>query len=212
MAIHLIFEKADGTVIKGLQDCSTPSVNSKQMVDSDLNHGVVVPGGFTVPEVVAIRTFSWQQNGDPVNPITNAGIYIDTYYQADAVYSPEPGKTFCGGANSAVFGDYNDSRGSHSPSLDLSNILSWGSTGYGVQVSLDRSKTWTTFQTGVGDSISTAIQLAATSMDIGSVNGQLEPGDRALLYLRIGVPPTFVDPNNAGVYLFNLGLIYDYTE
>lgn len=212
MGVSLIFERSDGTVVKGLRDCSTPSADTKEMVDQDLNHGVIVPGSFSLPQAVAIRTFSWTQNGDPQFAITDAGLYIDAYYSEDPTYTSESGKTFCGGASTSVFGDYGDAGGSHTPSSDLANILDWGDEGVGVQVSLDRGRTYTSFATGVGDSTSNAITLAATSMDIGSVDGQLEPGDRSLIYLRIGVPSDFDNPNAAGVFLFNLGLIYSYSE
>lgn len=212
MPVSLIFEKADGTVIKGLQDCTTPSASTKEMVDTDLNHGVISPGNFSLPQAVAVKTFSWNNNGDPTYAITNAAIYIDSYYTSDPTYTAESGKTFCGGAGTAVFGDYTDAGGSHTAASDLSNILDWGDNGTGVQVSLDRGRTYTSFATGVGDSVSNALTLSATSMDIGAVDGQLEPGDRAVVYIRIGVPSTFTDPNNAGVLLFNIGLTYSYTE
>lgn len=212
MAVSLIFEKADGSVIKGLQDCSTPSADTKEFVDEDLNHGVIVPGNTSLPQAIAIKTFSWTQNGDPQYAITDAGLYIDSYYTSDPTYTAETGKTFCGGASTSVFGDYEDAGGSHTAASDIANILDWGDNGAGVQISLDRGRTYTSFATGTGDSSSNSITLSASAMDIGSVDGQLEPGDRALIYVRIKVPSDFDGANDAGVFLFNIGLVYSYTE
>ena len=212
MATSLIWEKADGTIIKGLDECTTPSADTKKMVDSDLNHGVIAPGQVSNPQVIGVRTFSWKNNGDPTYAITDAGLWIDQYYSNDPTYTSETGKTFCGGATTQVFGDYNDAGGSHSPASDLSQVIDWGDSGTGVQVSMDLGRTYSSFATGVGDSVANDIELAATCMDIGVVNGQLEPGDRALLYVRISTPSSFNDPNDAGIYLFSLGLKYNYTE
>lgn len=216
MAVHLIWERADGEVVKGLRECSTPSADTKEMVDTDLNHGVVTPGGQTSPQIVAVKTFSWQTNGDPNNPITGAGLYLDSYYNQGPTYTADTGKTFCGGAGTKTFGDYGDAGGSRTAASDLVTLLGWGDDGDGVQVSLDRGRTYVSFEnlgsTGSGADITDPKTLSATAMDIGSVNGQLEPGDRALLYMRISIPSTANDPANAGVYLFNLGLVYDYTE
>lgn len=211
MSVSLIWEKADGQVVKGLTDCETPSANTKQVVDTDLNHGVVTPGSFTVPQPVVIKTFSWANNGDPDNAITNVGIYLDNYYTTGPTYEAETGKVFCGGGSSAAFGNYQESGGTHTASADYTNIIQWGDDGYGVQISLDRGRTYTTIKTGVGDSIGNPITLAATAMDIGNIDGQLEPGDRAVVYVRIGIPPSFTNVNDAGIYLFNLGLVYAYT-
>lgn len=211
--IHLIWEKADGTVIKGLTECTVQSATSKEMVDTDLNHGVIRPGATSDPQIVAVRTFSWVNNGDPNSPITEAGLYIDQYYSVDPTYSVDVGKTFCGGGTTATFGDYEASGGSHSAASDFSTLLGWGdaATG-GIEVSLDLGRTYTTFKTGVGDNYGNAISLAATCMDIGVVDGQLEPGDRARLYFRLKVPSTYTSPSNAGVYLFTTGMYYTYTE
>lgn len=212
MSVYIIWEEADGSVVKGLDECDTPSADTKKFVDTDLNHGSVSAGSFTVPKAVSIRSFSWVRNGDPAQPITDAKLYLDPYYSNDATYTAPSGKTFCGGAGTAVFGDYSDAGGSATPNSDYSNLISWGDDDFGLQVSLDRGRTYTTIKTGVGDTIGNGIDLAATAMDIGSVDGQLEPGDRALLYLRIGIPSTFNDPNNQGILLFGLGLTFNYTE
>lgn len=213
MPVHLIFRKSDGSVLKGLDECVVQSPDSKLMVDSDLNHGVVRPGETTVPQVVTVETFSWINDGDPNNPITDAGLFMDSYYTVDPTFSADTGKSFCGGASTATFGDYADAGGSHSASFDLSTILGWGDDGNGgLQISLDLGRTYTTVKTGTGDSFSTAIELAATSMDIGAVDGQLEAGDKATVYSRIQVPSTFTSIANAGVYLFNMGLFYNFTE
>lgn len=211
--VHLVWERADGAVVKGLTECSVQSATSKQMVDSDLNHGVVRPGDLSTTQIVTVRTFSWAQNGDPISPITGAGLYLDTYYSVDPTYAADAGKSFCGDASSVSFGDYESSGGSHSASADLAALISWGDaeTG-GLEVSLDLGRTWTTFKTGVGDLFSSAISLVATCMDIGNVDGQLEPGDRARLHFRIRVPSTITSPSSAGVYLFTVGLFYNYTE
>ena len=215
--IHLIWERADGAVVKGLAECTVQSATSKQMVDTDLNHGVIRPGGISDAQIVTVRTFSWVNNGDPVSPITDAGLYIDAYYSTDPTYSADTNMSFCGEAASVSFGDYEAAGGSHSASADLSNLLTWGdaateSDPTGVGVSLDLGRTYTQFKTGVGDSYSNSISLAATCMDIGTTDGQLEPGDRARLYFRLKVPSTFTSPSNAGVYLFTIGMFYNYTE
>jgi hypothetical protein len=213
--VHLIWERSDGEVIKGLTECTVQSTTEKQMVDSDLNHGVVTPGGETSdPQIVTVRTFSWVNNGDPSSPITDAVLYIDGYYSEDPTYEADAGKAFCGDADTAVFGDYEAAGGSHSASSDLSTILGWGdgATGDGVQVSLDLGRTYQTFKTGTGDSPANGIVLSATAMDVGTTDGQLEPGDRARLFFRISVPSTFTSPSNAGVYLFTIGMFYNYTE
>jgi hypothetical protein len=216
MAVHLIWERADGEVIKGLKDCATPSADTKELVDSDLNHGVATPGNSTAPQIVAIRTFSWQTNGDPNNPITGAGLYLDQYYSQGPTYEADTGKTYCGGASTTTFGDYSDAGGSRTASSDLSTILGWGDDGAGVEVSLDRGRTYESFTntgaSGSGGDINDPKTLNATAMDIGAVDGQLEPGDRALLYMRVSIPEDENDPSSAGVYLFNLGLVYDFTE
>lgn len=211
--IHLIWEKADGEVIKGLSECTVQSATSKKMVDTDLNHGVIRPGEVSDPQVVSVRTFSWSNNGDPNSAITDAGLYLDQYYASDPTYDADSGKTFCGDAATATFGDYEASGGSHSASSDYSTILGWGdlATG-GVELSLDLGRTYTRLKTGTGDAYSSAVDLAATCMDIGTVTGQLEPGDRARIYVRLQVPATFTAASNAGVYLFTLGLAYNYTE
>ena len=153
MSVSLIWERADGEVLKGLKDCSTPSSDTKEIVDSDLNHGVATPGGSTSPQIVAIRTFSWQRNGDPSNAITGAGLYLDSYYNQPPTYTADVGKTFCGGGSTATFGDYTDGGGSRSAASDLSTVLGWGDTNEGVQVSLDRGRTYESFKnTGVGGS------------------------------------------------------------
>jgi len=212
MPVHVIFERSDGSTIKGLQDCTIPSPATKELVDTDLNHGVVTPGGTTVPQIVNIKTFSWTRNGDPTNAITDAGLFLTSYYASDPIYVPESGKTFCGGASSAVFGDYTDANGSHSASTDLSTLLGFGdaATG-GVEVSVDQGRTYNTFTSSVGI-FSSPISLAATSLDIGTVDGELSPGDRSTIYTRIQIPSTFTSPADAGVYLFNIGLFYNYTE
>lgn len=222
MSVRIIWKSSDGTVIKGLSDCSSSADQStpadeitglqKKMVDSDLNHGTVRPGSTTLPQIVSINTFSWQTNGNPENAITGAGLYLDQYYSDGPSYSADTGKYFCDGSSSTVFGGYSSSGGSHTAGADYSNILSWGDDGYGVQVSLDRGSTYQTFKTGQGDGPTNTISLKATSMDVGSVDGQLDPGDRAIMYLKIGVPSTFNDPTSAGVYLFSIGLVYNYTE
>lgn len=212
MSIWLQFERADGSLIKGLQDCSVPTGTEKEIIDLDLNHGRIVPGSFSTPETISLKAFSWAQNGDPAYPITGVGFYIDQYYNTPPTYYPDSGKLFCGSSSSEVFGDYEDARGSHTASSDLANILSFGDAGYGVQISLDRGRTYTAFKTGVGDGIDTAIQLKATALDIGTIDGQLDPGDRAVIYIKIGVPPTFNSAQDAGIYLFTLGTIYTYSE
>ena len=146
MPVHVIFERSNGSVIKGLKDCTVPSPSSKELVDVDLNHGVVRPGNTTVPQIVNIKTFSWTRNGDPANAITDAGLFLTEYYSADTTYSPDSGKTFCGGANSATFGDYTDANGSHTSLADLTNLLAFGdaATG-GVEVSVDLGRTYYKF-------------------------------------------------------------------
>ena len=211
--VHLIWERADGAVVKGLAECTVQSATSKQMVDSDLNHGVIRPGGTSDAQTVTVRTFSWANNGDPTSPITDAGLYLDAYYSVDPTYTADASKSFCGDAAAISFGDYDASGGSHSASSDLNNLLAWGdaATG-GVEVSLDLGRTWQAFATGTGDSYSNAISLNATCMDIGTTNGQLEPGDRARIYFRLKVPSTFTSPSDAGVFLFTVGMFYNYTE
>jgi hypothetical protein len=210
--IHIIWEKTDGSVIKGLKDCASPSPTTKELVDSDLNHGVLTPGATSAPQVITLRTFSWSRNGDPVNPITDVGFFLAAYYASDPVYTADGGFTYCGGASSATFGDYTDANGSHSAGQDLAALQGFGdaSTG-GVQISTDLGRSYTTFSNSVG-TLANPIQLAATAMDIGTVNGQLDPGDRASLYLRIKIPTTYTDPANQGVWLFNIGAFYSYTE
>jgi hypothetical protein len=211
--IHLIWEKADGAVIKGLAECTVQSASSKLMVDTDLNHGVITPGSVSDSQIVTVRTFSWPNNGDPTSAITDAGLYLDAYYSTDPTYTAEVNKTFCGDSATVTFGDYEASGGSHSAAADLANLLGWGdaSTG-GVEVSLDLGRTYQKFTTSVGGAYNVSIPLLATCMDIGSTTGQLEPGDRARLYLRLAIPSTFNDPDNAGVYLFTIGMFYNYTE
>jgi len=211
--VHLIWERADGAVVKGLTECSVQSATSKKMVDTDLNHGVIRPGGTSDPQIVSVRTFSWANNGDPASPITDAGLYLDAYYSVDPTYTADTNKSFCGDVSAVTMGDYEASGGSHSATADLTNLLAWGdaATG-GVEVSLDLGRTWQAFKTGTGSSYSNAIDLAATCMDIGTTNGQLEPGDRARIYFRLKVPASFTTPANAGVYLFTVGMFYNYTE
>jgi len=212
MPVHIIFERSDGSTVKGLQDCAVPSPSTKSLVDADLNHGVVSPGGTTVPQIINIRTYSWVRDGDPTNAITDAGLFLAEYYSADATFVPDSGKTFCGGASSAVFGDYSDANGSHSASADKANLLAWGdaATG-GVEVSVDLGLTYTKFTTAVGI-LTLPISLAATAFDIGTVDGELSPGDRATIFTRIKIPSTFTSAADAGVFLFNIGLFYNYTE
>ena len=212
MPVHVIFERSDGSTIKGLQDCTVPSPATKDLVDADLNHGVVSPGGTTVPQIVNIKTYSWTRDGDPTNAITDAGLFLAEYYSSDPTYVPDSGKTFCGGASSAVFGDYTDANGSHSASSDLANLLAFGDadTG-GVEVSVDLGLTYTKFATAVG-TLASPLSLAATAFDIGTVDGELSPGDRATVFTRISIPSTFTSPTDAGVFLFNIGLFYNYTE
>jgi hypothetical protein len=212
MPVHVIFERSDGSIIKGLQECTVPSPTTKELVDVDLNHGVVSPGGTTVPQIVNIKTFSWTRNGDPTNAITDAGLFLAEYYSSDVTYVPDSGNTFCGGASSSVFGDYTDANGSHSASADLANLLAWGdaATG-GVEVSVDLGLTYTKFATAVG-TLASPLSLAATAFDIGTVDGELSPGDRATIFTRIAIPSTFTTPSDAGVFLFNIGLFYNYTE
>jgi len=211
--IHLIWEKADGAVVKGLAECTVQSETSKEMVDTDLNHGVIAPGGTSDPQVVAVRTFSWANNGDPAFPITDCGLYIDAYYSVDPTYTADETKSFCGDVDTVTMGDYEASGGSHSASSDLNNLLSWGDdeTG-GVEVSLDLGRTWTVFSSTVGNDYTNPITLAATCMDIGTTDGQLEPGDRARIYFRLRVPSDFIIPSNAGVFLFTVGMFYNFTE
>jgi len=211
--VHLIWERADGAIVKGLAECIIQSATSKLMVDSDLNHGVIRPGGVSDAQIVAVRTFSWTNNGDPTSPITDAGLYLDAYYSVDPTFLADVGKSFCGDASAVSFGDYEASGGSHSASSDYNTLIGWGDavTG-GVEVSLDLGRTYQTFKTGLGDNYANAISLAATCMDIGTVDGQLEPGDRARMYFRLKVPSTFTSPSNAGVYLFVVGMFYNYTE
>jgi hypothetical protein len=211
--VHLIWERADGAVVKGLAECTVQSATSKLMVDSDLNHGVIRPGGTSDAQIVTVRTFSWANNGDPTSPITDAGLYLDAYYSVDPIFTADAGKSFCGDSDAVSFGDYEASGGSHSASSDFNTLLGWGDdeTG-GVEVSLDLGRTYQAFKTGVGDSFGNAISLLATCMDIGTTNGQLEPGDRARLYFRLKVPADFTTPSNAGVYLFTVGMFYNYTE
>jgi hypothetical protein len=213
MPVHLIWKKADGEVVKGLDECTVQSPDEKQQIDSDLNHGVLAPGETSVPQITTVETFSWPNDGDPNNAITDAGVFIASYYLSDPVYTPDANKAFCGAASSVTFGDYTDSGGSHSAATDLATLLTWGDadTG-GVDISLDLGRTYTRVKTGTGDSLSNAVSLAATAMDIGTVDGQLEPGDKATIYTRITVPVAYTDPANAGVVLFNMGLFFNYTE
>jgi len=212
MPVHVIFERSDGSTIKGLQDCTVPSPATKQLIDIDLNHGVVNPGNTTVPQIVNIKTYSWVRDGNPANAITDAGLFLAEYYSSDVTYVPDSGKTFCAGASSSVFGDYTDANGSHSSSADLANLLAWGdaATG-GVEVSVDLGLTYTKFATAVG-TLASPLSLAATAFDIGTVDGELSPGDRATVFTRIAVPSTFTSASDAGVFLFNIGLFYNYTE
>jgi hypothetical protein len=211
--IHLIYEKSDGAVIKGLSECTIQSATSKQMVDTDLNHGVIKPGSTSEIQVVSVRTFSWATNGDPVSPITDVGLYIDAYYSVDPTYTAEDTKSFCGDAATVSFGDYDASGGSHSPASDLNYLFTWGDNAIGgIEVSFDLGRTYTTIKNGTGSSIASAILVSSACMDKGSTNGQLEPGDRARIYMRIKVPSTFTDPTKAGVYLFTVGMFYNYTE
>lgn len=210
--VHLIWEKTDGTILKGLQDCAIPSPSTKELVDTDLNHGVLNPGDTSVPQVISLRTFSWSENGDAVNPITDCGFFLTSYYTADPVYTSEASKTFCGGASTSTFGDYEDANGSHSATSDLAALRGFGDAGSGgVQISNDLGRTYSTFSTTVGV-FDTPVELKSTAMDIGTVNGQLDPGDRATIYLRIKIPSSFNNTSDAGVYLFNLGLRFNYTE
>lgn len=212
MPVHVIFERSDGSTVKGLEDCTIPSPATKQLVDADLNHGVVSPGGTTVPQIINIKTFSWSRNGDPANAITDAGLFLTEYYSADPSYVPDSGKTFCGGAGSATFGDYTDANGSHSAAADLANLLAFGDAGTGgVEISVDLGRTYTKFTSATGTLLN-PISLDSTAFDIGIVNGQLSPGDRATVFTRIGIPSTFDSASDAGVYLFNIGLFYNYTE
>lgn len=212
MPVHVIFEKSDGSVVKGLRDCAVPSPTTKEMVDSDLNHGVVSPGGTTTPQIIQVKTFSWPNNGDPANPITDLGLFLTEYYQTDPTFTPDSGKTFCGGASSATFGDYNDANGSHSAASDLAALQGFGDAGTGgVEVSVDRGLTYQAFTSSVGI-FSSPISVLATAMDIGTVDGQLNPGDRATIYTRIRIPSTYNSAADAGVHLFNVGLYYNYTE
>ena len=212
MPVHVIFERSDGSTIKGLQDCTVPTASTKELVDADLNHGVVSPGGTTVPKIINISTFSWARDGDPSSAITDAGLFLAEYYSADATFVPDSGMTFCGGANSAVFGDYTDANGSHTASLDLANLLAFGDadTG-GVEISVDLGLTYTKFTSSIG-TLSSPLSLAATSFDIGTVDGELSPGDRSTIFTRIKIPSTFTSAADAGVFLFNIGLFYNYTE
>jgi hypothetical protein len=212
MPVHVIFERSDGSTIKGLQDCTVPSPATKQLVDINLNHGVVNPGDTTVPQIVNIKTYSWNRDGDPANAITDAGLFLAEYYSSDVTYVPDSGKTFCAGANSSVFGGYIDANGSHSAAGDLANLLGFGdaATG-GVEVSVDLGLTYTKFATAVG-TLASPISLAATAFDIGATDGELSPGDRATVFTRITIPTGFNDPTDAGVFLFNIGLFYNYTE
>jgi hypothetical protein len=211
--IHLIWEKSDGATVKGLAECTVQSASSKLMVDTDLNHGVVAPGETTDPQIVTVRTFSWTNNGDPTSAITDAGLYLDAYYSVDPTYTAETNKSFCGDVASMTFGDYESAGGSHTPAADLAYLLGWGdaATG-GVEVSFDLGQSWNAFTTSAGSSIATALPVLASCMNIGAVNGQLEPGDRARIYIRLKVPSTFTNPTNAGVYLFTIGMFYNYTE
>jgi hypothetical protein len=211
--IHLIWEKADGSVAKGLAECTVQSATSKKMVDTDLNHGVIKPGGTSDPQLVSVRTFSWANNGDPTSPITDAGLYLDAYYSVDPTYTADSGKSFCGDVSTVTMGDYEASGGSHSANGDFNNLISWGdaSTG-GVEFSLDLGRNWQVFKTGTGNNPSNAVELTASCMDIGTTGGQLEPGDRARIYFRLKVPSTFTTPSNAGVFLFTVGMFYNYTE
>lgn len=212
MPVHVIFERSDGSTIKGLENCTVPSPSTKNLIDADLNHGVVGPGDSTVPQIINIRTYSWTKDGDPANSITDAGLFLTEYYSSDVTYVPDSSKTFCGGASSAVFGDYSDANGSHSAAADLANLLAFGdaATG-GVEVSVDLGLTYTKFSSSVG-TLTSPISLAATAFDIGTVNGELSPGDRATIFTRVSIPSTFTSPTDAGVFLFNIGLFYNYTE
>ena len=211
--IHLIWEKSDGAVVKGLAECTVQSASSKLMVDTDLNHGVIAPGETSPEQIVTVRTFSWANNGDATSPITGAGLYLDAYYSTDPTYTAETNKSFCGDVSAMTFGDYESAGGSHTPAADLAYLLGWGdaATG-GVEVSFDLGTTFTAFKTSDGSSTTNALPLLATCMNIGSVDGQLEPGDRARIHIRLKVPSTFTSPANAGVYLFTIGMFYNYTE
>ena len=210
--IHLIWEKSDGATLKGLRECAVPSPDTKEVVDSDLNHGVLTPGLTSTPQIIHIRTFSWPRNTDPVNPITDCGLFLTEYYQADPTYSPDSGKTFCGGASSATFGDYTDANGSHSATSDLAALLAFGDAGTGgIEVSVDLGRTYTTLTSSVG-TLASPLTLSATAMDIGTVDGQLNAGDRATIYTRIKIPTTYNSATQAGVYLFNMGCFFNYTE
>lgn len=125
---------------------------------------------------------------------------------------PDSGKTFCGGAGSSVFGDYTDANGSHTSAGDLANLLAFGdaATG-GVEVSVDLGLTYTKFTSAVG-TFDSPISLDSTAYDIGTVDGELAPGDRATIFTRVQIPATFTSAADAGVYLFNIGLFYNYTE
>ena len=211
--IHLIWEKSDGAVVKGLAECTVQSASSKLMVDTDLNHGVIAPGGTSPEQIITVRTFSWANNGDATSPITGAGLYLDAYYSTDPTYTAETNKTFCGDTAAVTFGDYDAAGGSHTPAADLAYLLAWGdaATG-GVEVSFDLGTNFTAFTTAAGSATTNALPLLATCMNIGSVDGQLEAGDRARIHVRLKVPSTFTSPSNAGVYLFTIGMFYNYTE
>lgn len=212
MSVSLIWERANGELIKGLRDCSVPSPSTKEMVDSDLNHGVIRPGGVSVPQVVSVRTFSWTNNGDPSFPITGAALWFEAYYSNGPNYGADEDKTFCDGSSLATFGNYQDAGGSHSPQSDYSTLLAWGDRtdgNYGLQLSLDHGRNYTRLKTGIGNNSNNAVTLTASAMDIGTVDGQLEPGDRAVLYFRLAIPSDFTTP---GIYLFCIGMRYDYTE
>lgn len=209
--VHLIWEYADGSVLKGLVDCDSADPDTKQMVDSDLKFGQVQPGQTSAPQAYSVRPFSWIRNGDPANPITDFAVYLDEYYSTDPAYVPDSGKTFCDGASTAVFGDYTDANGSNSPAFDKAKLLEWGDAGTGgLEISLDRGKTYTRIKTGVGDSIANALPVPATALDVGSVDGQIDPGDRAMIYARVTIPATYTD--GAGVYLWTLGSTFNFTE
>jgi hypothetical protein len=212
MAISLIWEAADGAVVKGLADCPTQSATAKEMVDSDLNHGALVPGGSTPPQAVSVRTYSWTTNGDPKYKVTGCGLWLEKYYTSGPTYVADSGKTFCDGSGTAAFGNYAEAGGSATESADWTTLLSWGDRTdglYGVLVSLDRGKSWTKFCSAAGSNVGNALAVKASAMDVGVVDGELQPGDRATLLVKIAAPP---DAAAYGVILFCIGMVYSYTE
>ena len=213
MTVRIEWKELNGTLVKGFSQCTSSPPRQYNIENDDVNLGVTSASEASRTRILKGSPYILDVTFGviaPSNDLTDVKLFLSLYPSGQSVTLQAAEGTYCDDLITKSLEDY---VGSQTAQNDIDYLLTLGDEGIGVQYSLDRGKTFSSFSTTNGNPAdeNTYIVVPTTAMSIGRTDGVLQPEDNIEMHVRV-VMPTTISDTDVGLKQFMVGTRYGFTS